>query len=166
MKATNEGFTLIELLLVITIVGIIAAIGIPQFTQHRMRAYNTSALTDIQTVRIAEHAMFADTQQYASTAGTGCAGDPICTGSVNFGVGGNVDIVLRPGGALEARGTIASYTAATKNVRGDRAYCVDSDTSFIRFSNDAVNVALGVNSSAPAPVPNQDDCAANFPDIQ
>ncbi len=80
----SSGFTLIELLTVIAIVGILAAIGIPQFNQYRARAYNAQALTDIQTTRTVEVAFFLERQQFASTSGTGCAGDPICTGPVDF----------------------------------------------------------------------------------
>ena len=160
------GFTLVELLVVIAIVGIVAAIGIPRLNEYRARSYNTQALTDIQTARTAEIAFFVDRQQYASTAGSGCTGDPICTGPVDFSSNGVVDITLKPGSALEAKGTAASFTAATKHLRGDRVYCVDSDLSFVRFAADAVSVPLGVNFSAPVPIVGQDDCAASFPFIQ
>ncbi|MBI3607445.1 MAG: pilin [Nitrospirae bacterium] len=160
------GFTLVELLVVIAIVGIIAALGIPRLNEYRARSYNTQALTDIQTARTAELGFFVDRQQFASTAGTGCTGDPICTGPVDFISNGVVDITLKPGSALEAKGTAASFTAATKQLRGDRVYCVDSDSSVIRYAIDAIGAPLGTNFSAPIPILNQDDCAANFPFIQ
>ncbi len=162
----SRGFTLVELLIVIAIVGIVAAIGIPQFNQYRARAYNAQALTDLQTARTVETAFYMDRQQYASTSGTGCIGDPICTGPVTFTGGGVPDITLKPGGALEAKGTLASFTAVTKHLRGDRVYCVDSDGSVIRYADDGVNVALGTNFNAPTPVVDQDDCAADFPVMQ
>jgi len=165
-RLSPAGFTLVELLVVIAIVGIVAAIGIPQFNQYRARAYNAQALADLQTTRTVEVAFFMDHQQYASTSGTGCVGDPICTGPVDFSSNGVIDITLRPGGALEAKGTAVSFTAVTKHLRGDRVYCVDQDNSAIRYVDDGVNVPLGTNFTAPNPVADQDDCAANFPFIQ
>ncbi|MEO6666761.1 MAG: prepilin-type N-terminal cleavage/methylation domain-containing protein [Nitrospiria bacterium] len=165
-SGSSTGFTFVELMLVMAIIGILAAISIPQFNRYRARAYNAQALTDVQTVRTVEMVFFMDRRQYASTSGTGCAGDPICTGPVTFTSGGAPDITLKPGGALEAKGTLASFTAVTKHLRGDRVYCVDSDNSTIRYANDGVNVPLGTNFSAPNPVADQDDCAAGFPSIQ
>jgi prepilin-type N-terminal cleavage/methylation domain-containing protein len=50
-KRTNEqGFTLIELMIVIAIIGILAAIAIPNFISYRNKSYCSAAETDANTV--------------------------------------------------------------------------------------------------------------------
>ena len=47
----NTGFTLVEILIVVIILGILAAIVIPQFTQASQDARNSALASDLQTLR-------------------------------------------------------------------------------------------------------------------
>ncbi|HUT02044.1 MAG TPA: prepilin-type N-terminal cleavage/methylation domain-containing protein [Phycisphaerae bacterium] len=51
MKHKNTGFTLVEILIVVIILGILAAIVIPQFTEASNDARVSALVSDLQTVR-------------------------------------------------------------------------------------------------------------------
>ncbi len=60
----SRGFTLIELLIVVAIIGILAAVAIPQFAAYRMRGYNAAADSDLKNLKTALEAYYADNQAY------------------------------------------------------------------------------------------------------
>lgn len=64
MMRNRKGFTLIELLIVVAIIGILAAIAIPQFSAYRAKAYNAAATSDLKNAKTTLESYFADNQYY------------------------------------------------------------------------------------------------------
>lgn len=63
-KVGCKGFTLVELMIVVAIIGILAAIAIPQFAKYRARAQNSAALSDMRNLKTDLEGFYAEYMEY------------------------------------------------------------------------------------------------------
>ena len=70
LHTRKGGFTLIELMIVVAIIGILAAIAIPNFLQFQLRSKTGEAKTNIAAIRTAEEGYFAEFNNYVQAGST------------------------------------------------------------------------------------------------
>jgi len=112
-KTSQRGFTLIELMIVIAIIGILAAIAIPQFNAYRTRGYNTAAITDAKNAYTAAQAYFNDNPNGELKGST--------VDIISFGFNGSSDVVTA------VNGNLTSLTIQSKHSMGDTTYTIDKN---------------------------------------
>jgi len=116
MKKNEKGFTLIELMIVIAIIGILAAIAIPQFASYRKRGYNSAARADAKNLATVEEAYFNDYYTYT----TGLA---VLTGNYGYKTSDGVFVRI-----ISADRT--DFTAISYHSGGDTTYTVHAGGQF------------------------------------
>ena len=137
---SNKGFTLIELMIVVAIIGILAAIAIPNFLAMQLRAKRAELPSNVDGVRTAEKAYHAEGDGFTSATATPAL-QPTRT-PVNFSAG-DVPGFENLGWVADGkvRGSyLTTATNATSNVDDDFVATASSDVD-----GDGVTAAYNCN---------------------
>jgi type IV pilus assembly protein PilA len=68
-KLAHNGFTLIEMMIVVSIIGILAAVAIPKFSELQTRSKQSEAKANLKAIFTAEKAFFQERKRFSSLTG-------------------------------------------------------------------------------------------------
>jgi type IV pilus assembly protein PilA len=103
----QKGFTLIELMIVVAIIGILAAIAIPNFLQYQMKSRQSEAKTNLQAIKTSEVAFQSERGCYVGMTGEGVATPAGGTKTTPFTWGIGLPATIPAVGWCVAGGTFA-----------------------------------------------------------
>lgn len=67
MFSKNKGFSLVELMITVSLIGILAAIGIPNYSKFRIRSFQSEAKSQLATLYTAEKSFYFQYNVYYSS---------------------------------------------------------------------------------------------------
>ena len=94
----QQGFTLIELMVVVVIVGILAALAIPNFLRYRAQAMQAEARSNLAGIFVAETSFFTERKEFGNFTDIGFAIAGGATNRYTYRTGLGIGAGLGPNG--------------------------------------------------------------------
>ncbi|MDP2312479.1 MAG: prepilin-type N-terminal cleavage/methylation domain-containing protein [Pseudomonadota bacterium] len=146
MRRIQQGFSLVELMIVVAIIGILAAIAIPNFVAMQLKAKRSEAPGNVDGIKTAELAYDAAFDAYVAQA----AGMPDATPGKamrDWTVGSAFDTIgWKPDG--QVRGSYAVTAASATDFTVAASTDVDGDSVLANYSaTSSVNATLATTDS-------------------
>ena len=154
IKNNNKGFTLIELLVVVLILGILAAMAMPQYFKAVERSRMTEAVTLLSNIASAQQRKYLQINAYAKdyrgldVAPAGATGSVYYTkGNVTTGANGNGFVVT----LSAANAYTTGFATATREAAGSsNAAGLNYQYNLVRYYASDLTTCNGTNTNGQA----------------
>ncbi len=121
---SKKGFTLIELMIVVAIIGILAAIAIPNFLRFQAKSKQSEAKTNLGGIFTAETSYYGENNYYGNFGQIAWA--PVGTAKYTYYSGGYTNNIITPAPTSPAdnAGSAAGYAAPAGIGRTDNTFVI------------------------------------------
>jgi type IV pilus assembly protein PilA len=131
---SQKGFTLIELMIVVAIIGILAAIAIPNFLRYQAQSRQAEARTNLGGIFVAETSFFGEQSRFSNFAEIGFALAGTSNrftyrthGTTTAGVDSGVAAINAGTGTVEAENTVVASASSAAGFTATATANLDND---------------------------------------